>query len=234
MTFLDKLEKRIGFIEVGNLPLYVVSSTALVWLAGQMDISLLAYLIFDPLLIIKGEVWRLVSFLFVPPQNLFSAQFTGGTFALLKDTLFCVFYLMFFYYCSTSLERHWGSFGYTLYFLIGVMGTGGLAFLFYFINIPVGVGTFYLYVSLFLAFARLFPEDTFYMIPIPIPIKMKWLAWVLWAWVILNLALVPFYYKVTILGSLLNYFLFFGKSHWDSMKATLRRADFERKINKDE
>jgi hypothetical protein len=75
------------------------------------------------------------------------------------------------------LEYHWGAFRFNLYFFMGVLLHIIAALLVYLIwDVSLPMGTYYLNMSLFFAYAALYPNQQFYLFMI-IPVKVKWLAW---------------------------------------------------------
>ena len=152
--------RRFG---VPNLMMYIIAGKVLVWLVYLMDTSgsLLSLLTYNPYLVLRGQVWRLV------------------TFALIPDTLSPLWFalqMLFYYYIGNSLEQEWGSARFTLYYLTGMLAT----ILFGFICLPFGfviqASSYYLNLAMFFSYALLFPE-TWVRIYFLIPVKIKWLGW---------------------------------------------------------
>lgn len=206
MNLLDKLEQKFGKYAIRDLPKYIV----ICYVIGAV-IDLVApdmylnYLALNPYMILRGQVWRLITFLFAPLVNMRSVI----------GILFVVFVLMFYYSICSSLERVWGSFRFNMYMLTGILGTIIGAFLVYAIapSSYVIMDTYYLQLTLFLAYASLFPEVQVLLYGI-IPIKIKWIAW-------LDAALLVYYFvtagsgifgfcsRVAIVISLLNFLVYF-------------------------
>jgi membrane associated rhomboid family serine protease len=196
--FLNK-HPRFG---VPRLMLYIIIGNALVFLFSQMDrTGMLAwYLCFLPDRLLKGEVWRLVTFVFVP-----------GTNRLLTLAL----ELYFFYLIGSTLEKAWGPGKFTVYYLFGMALSilyGILARLIAGAGLPV-TGT-YISLSMFFVYATLWPDNRILLFFI-IPIKVKWLAWfeaaLFLCSMILSRTLLP-------LVGIANYFLFCGDSLLASLK----------------
>src|SRR6202171_5218616 len=143
MTWLDKLEKRIGFIAIAGLIRIVVAFNVLVFLLVQLNPGFQSMLTLDPVRIRHGEVWRLVTYIFLPQS-----------FSLLGMLLL----LWFLWFIGEGLERAWGAFRLTLYYLIGMIGTTIASFFF--------GSHFYKVISLsslFYAFARFYPDVVIYL-----------------------------------------------------------------------
>lgn len=146
------------YIVIGNVVVYFLSM-----LSSKADATALDFLVFNLNGLLHGEVWRLVTFVFVPEYF--------SPFALIIS-------LYFYYWIGSILEREWGTAKFTLYYaggalltLLGVVITSlitGNHFL-------TLAGTGYVNLSMFLAFAVLFPNMTVLLFFI-IPIKIKWLA----------------------------------------------------------
>ena len=100
MTFLDKLERRIGFIAIPGLIRVVVMFTALVCILAYIDQSFISVLELKPQLIRKGQVWRLFTYIFIPTSPL-----QGGS---LLSPLWAVVALWFLWFIGDGLERAWG------------------------------------------------------------------------------------------------------------------------------
>lgn len=185
---------------IRNLMLYICIATLVVWFLGIMDTSsqLLSFLIFNPYAILQGQLWRLVTFIFVPTSS--------GIWLLL--------FLYFYYFIGSTLEREWGAGRFTIYYLIGMLLTLIFGFAVFFITgLPLPVFTNYINLSMFFAFATLFPEQRvllFYFIPV----KIKWLALIDAAYFVYSIvnSLINGLglYSFLPLVAVLNYFLFCG------------------------
>ena len=140
---------------------YIVIGNVLVYLLNLFSTNgypvASALLSFDTSAILQGQVWRIITFIFVP---------TGSS-----NIFFFVLTLYFYYFIGSALEREWGSNKFTVFYFFGVI-----------LNIILGffVGTasmYYVNMSMFFAFATLYPNLQFLLFFI-IPVKAKWLAWI--------------------------------------------------------
>jgi membrane associated rhomboid family serine protease len=150
---------------IPRLMMYIVIGNILVWLFGQMDTTGTMYslLYFDPALFCRGQVWRLLTFALVPE--------TSGI-------LWLAISLYFYYFIGSSIEREWGPGKFTIYYFSGLVLTALYSIILYWITgTRVLVSATYVNLSLFFAFATLWPEQRVLLFFI-IPVKMKWLAWV--------------------------------------------------------
>lgn len=151
------ISNLMRYIVIGNIAVYL-----LMMLTRNADANALNFLTFNLGSLLHGEVWRIITFIFVPNY--------GGVFWLLIA-------LYFYYWIGSTLEREWGTAKFNLYYFSGVLLTvigTVLASLITGINFTIA-GTEYVNLSMFLAFALLFP-DTQVLLFFIIPIKMKWLA----------------------------------------------------------
>lgn len=201
MGWIDWLDRKLGKYSIKNLMLYITILNGVAFILSFLDTegTFIYKLMLIPAQVMKGEVWRLVTFLFIPPDT---------------SPLFLLFTLYFYYMIGTTLEREWGSFKFNLYYLIGVLGTIGAAFI-------TGFGfSTYLNLSLIFAFAYLYPNFQL-LIFFFLPVKIKYLAIVYALFLVYNFRAVPLLGLITIAGSVLNFLLFFGKDIIASL--TLRR-----------
>ena len=156
-----KLPERWGsFRGVEGLPHIIVLSNALVYIADLLRPGLISDLVLSSAGVRAGEWWRLATFLFVPPPLSQAWSF-----------LWLAVWLLVMHNVATALENAWGAFRFTVYFLTGAVATALLAAFPW----PGVVTNGYLQLSLFLAFATLFPDEVFLLFFI-LPVKAKWLA----------------------------------------------------------
>ncbi len=193
--WLDKLELRLGRYAVPHITLVLVIGQVLFFLvgAGAPTTGLVNLMTLDAQRVVaQGEVWRLVTFLFIPPTI---------------HPIFLIFAWYLFYLMGTTLERQWGTLRFNLFILIGWLATAAIAFL------PPGlpVTNEYLAGSVFLAFAYLFPEFQILLFFI-LPVRIKWLALITWlgyAWSLLFAS--DWTERFAILAATTNFLLFFGR-----------------------
>ena len=205
MNWLNKLERKFGRFGIPNLMLYITSTFLVFYLVEAFGgVPIHRWMYFNRELILQGQVWRLVTFLFV--------DYSGGplTMALM---------LYFYYWIGCRLEYAWGNFQFTLYYLLGTIGAvlGGFIVGF--------TSSTYLHLSLFLAYATLFPnEEILFMMIIPIKVKyLGYLDWVIFAAAIL---FQPFTGKVAAVLALANFFIFF----WPYISGSVRNYFKYRKV----
>ena len=179
---------------IPNLIRYLTIANAVIWLLNMVNPRILPYMTFNPYYILHGQVWRLVSFMFIPPST--------GMLAIIA------FY--FYYFIGTTLEQQWGTARFNIYFFSGVILTVLYGFLVYFIaHMAVSLTAEYIYLSMFFSFAALFPDMQVLLFFI-IPIKMKWLALVDAVFFLLGIISNPFPANLIPLVAIMNFFLFCG------------------------
>lgn len=192
MKLLNRLERKFGRYAIRNLMSIIIGGNAAVFFVtlASPQTSIVGKIALIPQLVLRGEVWRLITFIFIPP-----------TFSL----LWALFVFYFYYLVGTSLESEWGSFKFNVYYLVGIVGTALSAFI-----SGQGVTAFYLNLSLFLAFAYIFPNFEVLLFFI-IPVKVKYLAWLNAAFLGFTFLTGPLSVKLSVAAALLNFVLFFGK-----------------------
>ena len=134
MNWIDKLERKFGRFGVENLTMYVIICYVVGYFLAYFNPSLLSLLSLEPALILRGQIWRIITWVIYPPS--------------MSNVLWFVIAIVFFYYpIGTSLERTWGSFRYTLYIFSGILFSVIGAFILYFITGAYGIGSCLLYTS---------------------------------------------------------------------------------------
>lgn len=164
MKLLDKLEKKFGKYAIKNLMYYIILLYALGFAIMVFKPAIYEnWLSLNAQAILGGQVWRIFTYIIYPP--------TGSLITILIS-------LYFYYTIGTMLERQWGTFRFNLYFFTGVLLHAAAAILIYLVwGVVLEMGTYYLNLSMFFAFAAMFPNMQVLFMWI-IPIKMKWLAWI--------------------------------------------------------
>lgn len=193
MKWLDNLERKLGKYYIKNLMFYVIILNAFVYMLTFMtgSYSLINKLTLSPNAVLNGEVWRLITFVFIPP---------------ITSIIWIAFTLYFYYMAGNGLEHAWGGFKFNVYYLVGIVSTIVISFA----TGSVATGTL-INLSLFLAFAREFP-DMELLIFFIIPVKVKYLGYINWAIIIFNLVMTPgIGGKLLVLAPVANFIIFFGK-----------------------
>ena len=221
---LNKLERKLGRHAIPNLILWLLAGYAIGFTLAYTAPEVLSLMTLEPYYILRGQVWRLITWVLMPPDT---------------SLLFAVIMMLFYYQLGQSLERTWGSFRFNVYIFGGILFTVIGAFvlygIFYALNgIPVtGMGAFfttnYINMSIFLAFAVCYPNMQVYLYFI-VPVKMKWLAVVYGGLIVFSLIQTNWAGAVAIISSLLNFLVFYVSTrdfHRISPKEIHRRQAFK-------
>lgn len=223
-NWLDKMERRFGRYAIKNLTMYLLAGYAIGYLLSFTMPQLLSYFTLEPALVLKGQVWRLLSWVIIPPND---------------NIIFVIFMMLLYYSLGNTLENYWGAFRYNVYIFSGILFTVIGAFI---VNGLIGgitgfgslYSTYYINMSIFLACASIMPDYQLLFYGI-IPIKMKWLA-------ILDVVLLAvdavqggLIIRIVIIASLLNFIIFFfcnRNLHGHSPKQAARRKKFQKQISR--
>lgn len=223
-NWLDKMERRFGRYAIRNLTMYLLAGYAIGYLLSFTMPQLLTYFTLEPALILKGQVWRLLSWVIIPPND---------------NIIFVIFMMLLYYSLGNTLESYWGAFRYNVYIFSGILFTVIGAFI---VNGLIGgitgfgslYSTYYINMSIFLACASIMPDYQLLLYGI-IPIKMKWLA-------ILDVVLLAvdavqggLIIRIVIIASLLNFIIFFfcnRNLRGHSPKQAARRKKFQKQISR--
>ena len=203
MKWIDKLERRFGHIAIHDLMMIIVIGQAVVFLAEffMPGLGIWSKLSLYMPAVLQGEVWRLLTFIFVPSSST-------------PLSLVLTLYLMWL--IGHTLEQSWGDFRFNVYYFLGVLGAILAAAV-------TGWGTtYYLNLSLFFAFAMLYPEMR--LLLFFIPVKVKWLALFSGVLCLFGFVFGTWADRLSVLFSLLNFLIFFGGDFWRMAKQELRYA----------
>ncbi len=218
MKLYDKLERKFGEFYIPNLMVFVVVGNLVIYLFSNFaPVDILSYLYFDRDLILQGQVWRAISFVFMPYSD---------------SILFMLLASYFYFMIGRSLEERWGGFRFNLFYFCGLLITiiGGMITGFTTIN--------YLNLSLFIAYAMIFPEVQFLLFFI-LPVKAKYIAYfdlALLAWDFITIPLLPI--RVAIIAATINVLIFFYDDFFGKIRDKFRyrknRRNFKIYMNKKE
>jgi membrane associated rhomboid family serine protease len=210
MSWLDRLERRFGFLAIPGLCRLLVGFTVLVFVLILLNPDFLNVITLDPARVRRGEVWRLFTYIFVPPS---------------LSPLWLLLALWFLWFIGDGLERAWGAFRLTLYFLVGMIGTTIAAFFF-----GSNFSNQMLVSSLFFAFARFYPDVVIYILFI-LPAKIKWLAWAWGLFLLVGFLTQTNSYRAALIAAFSNYLIFFGPEIFHAARhrreVSTRRQRFE-------
>ncbi len=228
MNFLNRLEKKIGRYAIPGLMKYMVGCYVIGYIIMYAAPTLVSWLTLEPYMIFhQGQVWRLVSWLLIPPSRSY--------------LIFAIIMIIFYYQIGTALEHTWGVFRFNVFIFGGIIFTILGALLLYFATgqaplILQGAyyTTYYLNLSIFLAFAVCYPDQQV-MLYFLIPVRMKWLAIVYAVLAVAGAVSGGVVSIVAIAASLANFLIFFlltRNYHAVSPQEIRRKQSFRRQMNR--
>ncbi len=194
MKWIDTAERKFGHLAVPHLIRTVAILNGFVFVLYKLNPSFLKWLTLDPEAVMRGEFWRLASYVLIPS--------IGGP---LFDWLGVALYIYYIWWVGDGLEEAMGSFRVNLFYFVGVIGTTVAAFF----GDTTNFATVMLNSSLFFAFARFYPEVMIYLMAL-VPVKVKWLAWVSGFVLVAQFVFGGWDFRLAVLAAFANYFLFFG------------------------
>ena len=234
MDFLKKWENKFGKKAIPHLTRYIImtyiAGYILMFIGGATGSygNISDFLVLSPPRILHGQVWRLVSWLLIPPHSL-----TNSAMDMLTVIMLFVYYQL-----GSLLERVWGDFLYNVYIFTGLIMTIIGAFLLYFFtgqDFGALFSTYYVSLSIFLGFAMTFPEQQM-LFMFFIPLKVKYLAIVDVVYLIYSVIQAGRYglalpVLVMILCSLAGTILFFfGTKGFKTIRQKQRQSTFRKRM----
>ncbi len=229
MKFMNKMERRFGKYAIKNLPMIIILLEAIGYTLSMVAPNVLMYLCFDPASILHGQIWRLVTWVIMPPTSL---------------DIFTVIMLFFYYWIARTLANTWGDFYFNVYMFGGILITDiGMMIAYPLLNHfsaawAINVASMYMFVNLYyiqtsilLAFAFTYPNAQV-LLYFVIPIKMSWLG--IFQGIMLIYDFIRISYatpRLVILLAVLNfvlYFLFTKDLSRYHPKEFARRANYRR------
>jgi len=235
---MSNFEKKFGKYAIKNLSLVLILCYVVGYVIELINSEFLSFLTLNPYAILHGQIWRLFTWIIVPPSSL---------------GLFTIIMLLFYYSIGSTLERTWGTYRYNVYLLSGMLFTilGSFLWMGYvyltedrqllsvmaemlFSRGSMYFSTYYINMSIFLAFAATFPDMQVLLMFI-IPVKVKWMGILYGVLLIYDCIMGGAVLRIAIGSSLLNFVLFFitSKNHIHmSPRQIKRRAEFRQDIRK--
>lgn len=237
---MNKLERKFGKYAINNLTLILILCYVIGYLLELFLPSLLNYMTLDPYAILHGQIWRLVTWIIIPPTSI--ASITD-----MFDLLLTMVMLYFYYNIGTALERAWGCFKYNVYLFSGMLFTilaafitmpimyfsaGGAALEYYMALGGLFYSTYYVNMSIFLAFSATYPNAQV-LLMFFIPVKVKWLGVIYGVMLVYEALVSNIFSRFAIVASLLNFavFYFMTRKHL-SPKQIKRRAEYRHEVQK--
>lgn len=232
---MSKFERKFGKYAIPNLTLVLIMCYIVGYIIQLINSTFFDYLTLDPYRILHGEVWRLFTWLVVPPDSF---------------DLFTIIMLLFFYNIGTTMERTMGTFRYNVYIFTGILFTiiGSFLCMGWAYLVPSSVGnlpyfwamnigsllfsTYYINLSVFLAFAATYPEVQVLLMFV-IPVKVKWMGILDAVLMVYTMIAGSIFHRFLIGAALLNFVVFYLRSrnlsHMNP-KQVKRRAEFRQQV----
>ena len=213
MNLEKSFEQRFGRFPLSNITYYLIIGQVISFILIHVFPWIEPLLLLRGYLVLTGQWWRLFTMLFMP-------------LSLSPVWVVLDWYLMYIF--GAALEQTWGAFYYAVYVLLAYCMTVVGALLFP--SIPFGNG--YIFGSIFLAFAYLYPDFRL-MIFFIIPVKVKWLGWLAWIGMIGSFVFGDMTARLLSGVATLNFFLFFGKSLALVLQDRVRGISHKTKVFRD-
>lgn len=182
---MNSFNNKIRRFVIPNLTLWLIAGYVVGYIISMVNSSFLYWLSLDPYKILHGQVWRLITWVIIPP-NMLGSDPLGLFFVLLM--LFCC------YSIGNILERVWGTVKYNIFIFTGIALAIICAFIYLLIirfsadyeafvalenaNLAMdwfAFSTYYINVSIYIVFAMTYPNNIVRLYFI-LPVKMKWLG----------------------------------------------------------
>lgn len=234
------LRRKLEKYAIPNLTLYLIICYGIGYLMQYLVPAGYQYLMLDPFLVLKGQVWRLVTWILIPPDS--------------SNIFFVLITLYLYYSLGGLLERIWGTYKYNVYLFSGLLFTILGAFVLCGYSVLMGAqptmytglyvlnngsavyfgqfSTYYINMSIFLACAASIP-DVQVLLMFLFPIKVKWLGIVYGIILLVNCIQGGIATWIVVIFSLLNFLVFFlrskGKMHL-SVGQIKRQQEFHQKM----
>ena len=215
MSLLNKLERTLGRFAIPGLSLYLVMAQVACWslaIFGRLDPERIALL---PAAVRAGEIWRLVTFLALPPD------FGTGAFSV----VFTAFAWYVFFLVGSALEGYWGAFRYNLFIGLGWLLTMAAAW----VTPYAYASNLFLAGSVFLAFAFLNPEFEMLLFFI-LPMKAKWLGSIQWLYYGYKFVTGTASKRLMVLAAVVNFLVFFAGDIVQRIRTGRRRMSHQAKV----
>ena len=210
MRLVDRFCYKHPNFGIPGLARYIAVGSGAAWVIGLINHVLYGYLSFNAQAVLHGQIWRLISFMFVP----YDTSWLG------------IISILFYFWVGSTLEQYWGSGKFTVYVLVNMLLTIVCGFLMYAFGYSVSITASYVYLAMFFAFAVYFPDMQVLFMMI-IPIKMKYLAALDAVLFLLAIVRNPFPLNLVPIVAILGFLLFCGAE----LFSRIPKRDSARTIN---
>ena len=188
MKLLDRLDRIVRPICIPNLTVVIIALQVVVFFAATSDKTLIGRAELNWSAVMAGEVWRLLTFVMIPPA---------------RQPIFLLFALYLFHLMGSALEQTWGTVRYNLFFYLGYFLTIASAA----ISPDDSATGIFLQGSIFLAFATYFPRFELRLFFI-LPVQVRWLAYLQALGYGITIVAAEWNYKLMTIAALGNYIIF--------------------------
>ena len=209
MKLLDRLDRIVRPICIPNLTVVIIALQVVVFFAATSDKTLIGRAELNWSAVMAGEVWRLLTFVMIPPA---------------RQPIFLLFALYLFHLMGSALEQTWGTVRYNLFFYLGYFLTIASAA----ISPDDSATGIFLQGSIFLAFATYFPRFELRLFFI-LPVQVRWLAYLQALGYGITIVAAEWNYKLMTIAALGNYIIFFSPLLWTKAMAKKRQIQWEAK-----
>ncbi len=194
MGILDRMERRMGWLAIPGITVYLVIGQAILWCLEVFAGYPMDAVILVPSRLAEGEIWRLFTFVFRMPRI---------------HPVFVVFSWLVLWMMGTALEQAWGTFRYCMFLYCGwfLCVLAAVVGMFFFPYVPI-INLFVI-TTVFLAFAYVYPDHEF-LVFFVLPVKVKWLAMVSWAFLFVLFLTGGWVARILVLVGVGNFVMFLG------------------------
>ena len=215
----NNLRWKLERYAIPNLTLYLIIGYGIGYLMLLLAPAAYYYMMLDPFLVLKGQIWRLVTWVLIPPDT---------------SNLFFVLIMLYLYYSlGNLLERIWGTYKYNLYIFSGILFSILGAFVLWGYSALAGAqylmpgvyllangqivnfgqaSTYYINMGIFLACAASIPNVQVLLMFL-FPIKVKWLGILYGVMLVVQCIQGGIVTWIVSVFSLLNFLILFIRGH---------------------
>lgn len=210
---MDYLERKFGKYAIHNLMKLIAFGMAAVYIMSFISDKFIYNLAFSWELVKSGQVWRIITFIFVPESRGF----------------FAIFYFLILIFFGDIIERYYGAFKLNLYVLAGCIGTIIANIIIEkMTGVAIPITNSYLYLSLMLLVATIAPDFELRLYFF-IPVKLKYLAIVYAGLTLFSFFTGNILVKIVIGFSFINYLIFAGVYLFRKQKSFVRKTQYNMK-----
>ena len=211
--WLRVVVQKLDFVGIPNLAPLLCAMAGMAFLAKAMGGASVERFLFDPVLVLQGEWWRLFGF-----------PVSDG----LDNPLYLIFYVLYLYFVINALESHWGPGPLTVFLGLGYISALAASFL---TMQPLSIW-FYILENVSLAFGTLFPDMELYIYFV-LPVKAKWLAMLAGGYIIFQCLRGGVFVTLFLTITLIPYLLFFSPMLYTLVRTRYKVAKNRKRFDSD-